>query len=54
MKKILLVLMLAFLLVSCNNKDVEKKKPEDKKTEEILKTEIREDINPNIESEINV
>jgi len=48
MKKIFLVLMLAFLLVSCNNnKDIDKSK-------DVLQTEIKEDIDPNLESQINV
>ncbi len=56
MKKIFLILILAFLLVSCNQvkKPKEEKKSENNKTEEILKTDLKEDINPNLESEITI
>lgn len=56
MKKIFLILILAFLLVSCNQvkKTKEEKKSENNKTEEILKTDLKEDINPNLESEITI
>ena len=56
MKKILVILMLAFMLVSCNqNKKVyTNKEKENKKTEDILKTKVEEDINPNLESEVTV
>lgn len=56
MKKIFLILILAFLLVSCNQvkKPKEEKKAENNKTEEILKTDLKEDINPNLESEITI
>lgn len=42
MKKIFVILMLAFLLVSCNQI----------KKEDILNTEVNEEINPNLDSEI--
>ena len=56
MKKILVIFMLAFMLVSCNqNKKVDTNKDkENKKTEDILKTKVEEDINPNLESEVTV
>ena len=56
MKKILVILLLAFMLVSCNQyKKVDtNKEKENKKTEDILKTKLEEDINPNLESEVTV
>jgi lipoprotein len=54
MKKIFLVLMLAFLLVSCNqNKKIDNNK-DINKSKDVLQTEIKEDIDPNLESQINV
>ena len=54
MKKILVILMLAFLLVSCNQiKKEEKNKPKEQeniKKEDILNTEVNEEINPNLDS----
>ena len=56
MKKIFLILILAFLLVSCNQiKKEEKNKPKEQKNikkEDILNTEVNEEINPNLDSEI--
>lgn len=56
MKKIFVILMLAFLLVSCNQiKKEEKNKPKEQKNikkEDILNTEVNEEINPNLDSEI--
>ena len=56
MKKIFVILMLAFLLVSCNQiKKEEKSKPKEQeniKKEDILNTEANEEINPNLDSEI--
>lgn len=56
MKKIFVILMLAFLLVSCNQiKKEEKSKPKEQeniKKEDILNTEVNEEINPNLDSEI--
>jgi lipoprotein len=56
MKKIFVILMLAFLLVSCNQikKEVKNKPKEQEniKKEDILNTEVNEEINPNLDSEI--
>ena len=56
MKKIFVILMLVFLLVSCNQvKKAEKNKPKEQeniKKEDILNTEVNEEINPNLDSEI--
>ena len=56
MKKIFVILMLDFLLVSCNQiKKEEKSKPKEQeniKKEDILNTEVNEEINPNLDSEI--
>ena len=56
MKKIFVILMLAFLLVSCNQiKKEEKSNPKEQeniKKEDILNTEVNEEINPNLDSEI--
>ena len=57
MKKILVILMLAFMLVSCIERFVyfdKLEEKENKKTEDILKTKVEEDINPNLESEVTV